>query len=393
MSVIRAHKIRIFPNKEQEVLLKKSCGVARFAYNWALAKWKEMYENKEKVSEALLRKILNSIKREQFPWMLEVTKCAPQQAIKNLGIAFSKFFRNKAEFPKFKKKNASNSFYISRDRFSIKNKELRLSKVKGSIVTAEDLRFSGKVMSGVVSLDVDRWYISIIVDTCDSSRRSDNRGTVGVDLGVKNLATLSDGITFNNPKFYNRVQGRIKRLSRSYAKKIKGSNNREKARLLLAKVHRKIRLARKTNLQMLSTYLCRNYNTIVLEDLNVRGMVKNHKLAQAISDCGLGMLRRYIENKAISTSTKVVFADRFFPSSKTCSRCGSIKDNLSLKDRIYKCNVCGFEVDRDLNAAINLKKLGTCCSEVTPVETPLGVYEAGIFNTKHLVYNVLDVVY
>jgi putative transposase len=372
--MIRAHKIRIFPSKDQEVLLLKSCGVARFSYNWALAQWKQMYENKEKVNEGLLRKKLVSVKRTEFPWMLEVTKCAPEQAIRNLGTAFSKFFKKQAGFPKFKKKGCGDSFYVSNDKFHIIGKELHLPKV-GDVQAAEELRFSGKILNGTVSLDVDRWYISIAVDTEEHLERVEDKGVVGVDLGIKTLATLSDEVSFENPKFYNRALRRIQRLSRTLARKVKGSNNRKKAKHSLARAHRKIRLARNTNLHKISTYLCTRYTTVVLEDLNVAGMVKNHKLARAISDCGFGRFRTMVENKAKQTKTKVVFADRFYPSSKTCSWCGFIKEGLLLSHRVFKCSGCGFEVERDLNASLNLKKLGTCCSEVKPVET--SVSESG----------------
>lgn len=366
--MLRAHKIRIFPSKDQEVLLRKSCGVARFSYNWALAQWKQMCENKEKVNENLLQKKLVSIKRTEFPWMMEVTKCAPQAAIQDLGAAFSKFFKKKSGYPKFKKKGQKDSFYVSNDQFRISGKELRLPKI-GVMRTAVELRFSGKIMNGTVSLDVDRWYISIVVDTEEQLERIEDKGIVGVDLGIKTLATLSDEVSFENPKFYNKALRRIQRLSRSLARKKKGSNNRNKAKRSLARTHRKVKLARKTNLHKISTYLCTRYSTVVLEDLNVQGMVKNHKLARAISDCGFGTLRTMVENKAKQTKTKVVFADRFFPSSKTCSACGFIKEDLLLSHRVFKCNNCGFEADRDLNASINLEKLGACCSEVKPVET------------------------
>ena len=364
---MKAHKIRLFPTQEQEVLLRKSCGVARFSYNWALAEWNQMYASKEKVNEAILRKKLNSIKEEAFPWMSEVTKCAPEQAIKNLGTAFSKFFKKKAKYPVFKKKGVNDRFYISNDTFYVKEKNIKLPKI-GKVKMAEELRFSGKIMSGVVSLDVDRWYIAISMEIDESIERKEDLGIIGVDLGIKTLATLSDGVVFENPKFYSKALKRIKKLSRRLAKKKKGSKNREKAKVLLAKNHRKVRLARKTNLHKLTTYLCNSYSTIVLEDLNVAGMVRNHKLAGSLQDSSFGMLRRFIEYKAPRTRANVVFADRFYPSSKLCSGCGNIKHDLKLSDRIYRCERCGLVIDRDLNASINLKKLGTCCSKVKSVD-------------------------
>jgi putative transposase len=362
-----AHKIRIFPSREQEILLRKSCGVSRFAYNWALAKWKDKYQNNEKVNEGTLRKELNSIKRKEFPWMLEVTKCSPQQAIKDLGKSFSNFFKKRSDFPKFHKKGIRESYYLDNISFKLFENEIRLATI-GKVRMAEKLRLEGKLISATVSLDVDRWYVSIIVDTEFKKQRKQNLGVVGIDLGISKLATCSDGTVFENPKFYDKAQKRIKRLQQSLQRKQKGSSNRKKAKILIGKSYRKVRLARKTNLQKISTYLCENYNTVVIEDLNVKGMVKNHKLARSISDCGFGTFRLLMENKSKIFDTEIFFANRFFPSSKTCSNCKEIKKDLKLSDRTFKCNNCGLVIDRDLNAAINLKKLGTCCSEVKPVE-------------------------
>jgi len=378
---MKAHKIRIFPTKEQELYLSKACGTSRFAYNWALAQWKKKYETKEQVNEGLLRKELNSIKREEFPWMLEVTKCSPEQAVRDLGSAFQKFFKKQAGFPKFKKKGTKDSFYFSNDQGKIIGKELYVPKLKQLIRCSEELRFEGKIMSYTISRDVDRWYVSITVETNHKLKRKENAGCVGIDLGIKTLATLSDGTIFIAKKFYHNAEKKLKRLSRQLSRKQKGSANRAKTKLKLARQHRKVRLARKDYLHQITTRITTKYNKVVIEDLNVAGMVKNHKLAKAIQNMGFYMFRSMLENKAKQTGCEIVVADRFFPSSKKCSNCGNIKQDLTLKMRVYSCEHCGLEIDRDLNASKNLEDLGTCCS-LKPVDSVLDLRavesEAGI---------------
>lgn len=356
---MKAHKIRIFPNKEQEAYLIKACGTSRFAYNWALSKWKEQYEAGLKPNVNQLNKELNSVKKERFPWMLEVTKCAPQRAIKDLGTAFDRFFKKQNGYPKFKKKGQKDSFYISNDQCEIIGKELFVPKLKMPINCSEELRFTGKKMSYVISRDVDRWYVSITVETDHKLQRKESRGTVGIDLGIKTLATLSDGVIFETKKFYHKAEKKLKKLQRRLSKKQKGSANRAKAKLKLAKQHRKIRFARKDYLHQITTFVVTHYNKVVIEDLNVKGMVKNHKLAKAISNMGFGTFRSMLETKAKDCDCEVIVADRFFASSKLCSKCGNKKVDLKLSDRIYKCECCGLEIDRDLNASINLRELGS----------------------------------
>jgi putative transposase len=356
---MKAHKIRIFPTKEQEIYLMKACGTSRFAYNWALSKWKEQYEAGLKPNKGSLNKILNSTKREEFPWMMEVTKCVPQRAIKDLGSAFDRFFEKKGGYPKFKKKGQKDSFYFDNTTGKIIGKELFVPKLKLPIKCSEERRFTGKIMSYTISRDVDRWYVSITVETDYKLERKENRGIVGIDLGIKTLATLSDGVVFETKKFYHKAEKKLKKLQRRLSKKQKGSANRAKAKLKLARQHRRIRLARKDYLHQITTFVVTHYNKVVIEDLNVKGMVKNHKLAKAISNMGFGTFRSMLESKAKDTSCEIIVADRFFASSKLCSKCGNKKVDLKLSDRIYCCSKCGLEIDRDLNASINLRKLGT----------------------------------
>jgi putative transposase len=223
-------------------------------------------------------------------------------------------------------------------------------------------------MGYTIVKDVDRWYVCIAVETDHKLQRKQDLGVVGVDLGVKVLATLSDGTVFENQRPYKKKLNRIKRLSRRLAKKQKGSNNRIKTKVKLAKVHRKVRLIREVALHKLTTHLVQNYSTVIVEDLNISGMVKNHNLASCILDSGFGIFRTMLENKCSETESKLLFSDRFYPSSKTCSNCGNVKKTLKLSERVYCCNNCNFSIDRDLNAAINLRSLGACCADVKPVE-------------------------
>lgn len=374
--MLRAHKIRIFPNKEQETGLKKACGCARAAWNWALNRWEELYKEGGKPSAYTLKKELNSLKEEQFPWMYESTKCAPDQAIINLGKAYQNFFKGlkakrKVGKPKFKsKKSAKDSFYLCNTNPRIKNGKFFVPNISGGIGMSEETRFQGKIMSYTVSRDVDRWYVSVLVET-DVEELPKTGKTVGVDLGIKTLATMSDGTAIVNPHLLKKNLRRLARKQRELSRKQKGSKNREKARVKVAKLHRTVRLARLDILHQATTKLVRKYDTIVIEDLNVKGMVKNHKLARAISDCGFGMFRTMLENKCKMYGKTLVIADRFFPSSKTCSKCGNKKDELSLSERIYRCELCGFEIDRDLNAAINLEKFALVEQNLKPVDSVL----------------------
>jgi putative transposase len=242
--MIIAHKIALDPNDEQVTYFKKACGVARFAYNWALAEWKRQYKASKgdpsmpKPSQKALRRQLNAIKREQFPWMLEVTKNAPQMAIIHLGKAFQNFFEGRAKYPKFHKKGVHDRFTLTNDQFSIDGSRIRIPNL-GLVRMRESLRFAGKLLSATISRVADRWFVSIAVDTPNTSHlpQAENQGAVGVDLGVKALATLSTGETIPGPKPHKALMGRLRRLSRSLSRKQKGSANRKRAKTKLARLH------------------------------------------------------------------------------------------------------------------------------------------------------------
>jgi putative transposase len=361
--MIISHKIRLNPSSKQATYLAKAAGTARFAYNWALAEWQTQYavwkedNTQSKPSQFSLRKQLNAIKREQFPWMLDVTKNAPQMAIIQLGIAFNNFFAGRAKYPKFKKKGKSrDSFTLTNDQFSLDGCRVRIPNL-GLVRMRETLRFSSKILSATVSRTADQWFVSITVDTDQNHLApAENQGTVGVDLGVSALATLSTGETVAGAKPHKALLSRLKRLSRSLSRKVKGSANRHKAKQKLAKLHACIANIRKDALHKLTTDLTRRFHTLGIEDLNVSGMVKNRHLSRAISDMGFFEFRRQLEYKAAMRGGIVVVADRFFASSKTCSAsgCGHKVDKLPLSVREWVCPACGASHDRDVNAAINL---------------------------------------
>ena len=372
--MIIAHRIALKLNNKQATYCQQAAGTARFAYNWALARWNEQYQawkednSKPKPSQGALRKELNAVKREQFPWMLEVTKNAPQMAIIQLGDAFKNFFSGRGKYPQFKKKGKSrDSFTITNDQFRVDGSRIRIPNL-GWVRMRESLRFDtekGKILSATISRTADRWYVSISVDTEDRSHlpKAENHGVEGVDLGVKTLATLSTGEEIQGAKPLKHLIKRLKRLARSLSRKMKGSNNRSKAKRKLARLHAQIANIRSNTLHQLTTDLTRRFHTIGIEDLNVKGMMKNSKLSRAISDMGFFEFKRQLQYKSDMRGGWVVIADRFYPSSKTCSACGHKLDTLSLSTREWECPQCHTHHDRDLNAAINLAVLAKRNSE------------------------------
>ena len=363
--MIISHKIRLDPNNKQATYLAKAAGTARFAYNWALSEWQTQYtgwkadNTQPKPNQMSLRRQLNAIKREQFPWMLEVTKNAPQMAIIQLGSAFKHFFAGRTQYPQFKKKGKSrDSLTLTNDQFSLNASRIRIPNL-GLVRMRETLRFSGKILSATISRTADQWFASITVDTDQNHRPpAENQGVVGVDLGVSALATLSTGEKVTGAKPHKALLSRLQRLSRSLSRKVKGSADRHKAKVKLAKLHARIANIRQDSLHQLTTDLTRSFHTIGIEDLNVSGMVKNRHLSRTISDMGFFEFRRQLEYKADMRGSVVVVADRFFASSKTCSAsgCGHKVDKLPLSVRQWTCPVCGAVHDRDVNAAKNLQE-------------------------------------
>ena len=351
--MILSHKIRIYPNHEQEQFLNKSCGVARFAYNWGLAEWQNRYKNGEKPDWFKINKLFNSIKYEQFPFVCEVSNCCAQGAFLNLGKAYKNFFNRRAKYPKFKKKGIRDSFRLDSNCFRVSSKHIKLAKMS-PMRMAEQLRFYGKIISGTVSRVADKWYISIVVDVKKDLTSPKTGKFVGVDLGVKDIAITSDGYKFANPRWIQKSEKKLKRLNRELARRKRASKRRERTRLRLARQHDRVANQRKDWLHKITTYLVRKYDVIALEDLNVRGMTKNHSLAKAIANVSFGEFNRKIEYKAQMHGKQIYRVDRFFPSSKTCSNCGCIREKMPLNVREWTCPDCGAHHDRDINAATNL---------------------------------------
>jgi putative transposase len=350
------------PTVKQTALLLRAVGTARFAFNYALAEWQRQYAAGEKPNEAKLRRELNAIKHEKFPWMAEVPKAVVQQAIKNLGRAFTNFFKKRAKYPRFKKRGQHDSarFDNGPGTFTFDDKRIKLPVI-GWIKTREALRFNGKPLSATVNRVADRWFVSIPVELEITPAARENQAAVGVDFGLKRFATLSTGEVVEAPKLLQKLLGKLRRLSRSLSRKKRGSANRRKAQQRLARLHARIANARQDFIHKFTTDLVRRFSTIGVEDLNIRGMLRNHCLARAIADVSWSEARRQLGYKSVLTGTELVIHDRWFASSKTCSACGLVLDELPLSVREWTCE-CGAVHDRDLNAAKNLEPTAASCA-------------------------------
>jgi len=368
-----SHKIKLIPNNKQITYFQKACGISRLAWNWGVAKWEEWYKEGKNPSGMALKKEFNSIKKELFPFTYEVTKYACQQPFIQLQEAYNKYFKSlksksklKVGRPKFKKKGKSkDSFYIGGDQVIVKDRKVKIPNL-GYVRLTEEVRFKGKILNATISREVDNWFISFTIEPIINFLPCKSQASVGVDLGSKSLATLSNGISIKSPKPLKNNLRRLKRLSRKLSKKqhsrFKGdktqkSKNYEKLSLKLSKLHQKIANIRKDTLHKVTTFLTNNFKYIAIEDLNIKGMMSNSKLSRTISDLGFYEFKRQLLYKSEQKQNIVTIADRFYPSSKTCSRCGCIKDSLKLSERTYVCYWCDLKIDRDVNASINLNNL------------------------------------
>ena len=371
MIITRSHLIRLHPTPEQQTYFRKACGVARHAYNWALARWKEGRAEGQRVKIKDLKAEYNRVKSEQFPWCYEVTKCAPEQAFADLGQAFSNYWRMKEEgtqpklkhsrkdgeeagFPHFKSKKRDRlSFYLNNDKFRVEDHWIHIPKL-GKVNMTEELRWSGKIMHAVVSYRAGWWFVSISVEV-EHDVPHHFGGSVGIDLGIKTLATCSDGKVFENQRHYRRNLGRIKGLSKGLSRKVEGSQNWWKNSIKLAKAHYRAVGQRQDSLHKMTTHLAQTYALIGLEDLNAKGMQSLHSLAQAVSDASFFEVKRQLLYKAEQYGGSVQLVDRWYTSSKTCHHCRWVKEDLTLADRTWVCQQCGAINERDLNAALNIK--------------------------------------
>ena len=352
----KTHVIKLNPTKAQQVFFAKSCGVARFAYNWGLNKWQEDYKNGIKQSAYSLIKHLNSIKYEEFPWMQEIGKCASQYALHNLQSAYKKMWEERIGCPKFKKKGVKDSFICVENSVSFKQQNHKIWVPRlGWVKCHEDLRFEGKVNNVTIKRIADMWFAVVNIEIpVEAPIVSENQATVGVDMGIKSMMVLSDGTVYENPRALKSNLKSLKRLQCRLSKKKKGSSNRRKQQMKVARKHYRISCIRKNAIHKATTDIVKRFDKIVIETLKPLNMVKNGNLALSVSDVSFGEISRQLAYKTKWSGKELIKADRWFPSSKTCSKCNNKKEILSLSERVFNCDICGHSIDRDLNAAINL---------------------------------------
>jgi putative transposase len=378
MIVLHAFKTELDLNNKQRTACVRHAGAARFACNWGLASKQAAFANGEKSPTAIdLHRELNALKKTELPWMYEVSKCAPQEALRDLDKAFANFFRRVKEkkagrnvkfgFPRFKSKKHGLGGFRLTGAIHVFEKAVQLPRL-GLLRLKERgyLPVNGvHLLSATVSEKAGRWFVSLQVEMEVPDPVMEAKPVAGVDLGINRMAQVSDGTYFENPRALKRNLTRLKRLQRVVSRRQKGSANRQKAVRQLARAHFRVANLRKDVLHQATTFLTtlvpparagETKSAIVLENLNVSGMMKNHHLAQAIADVGLYEFRRQLEYKGLWYGCEVLLADRFFPSTKRCSQCGNER-SISLAERVYSCQHCGQVMDRDLNAAINLEQL------------------------------------
>jgi len=380
----RAFRYRFNPTPEQETLLRRTIGCCRLAYNKALAARTEgWFQRGERISYAQTDRMLTGWKKEEsLHFLNEVSSVPLQQALRHLQTAFGNFWEKRTGYPTFKKKRGGGSATYTRSAFRFRDGQIFLAKCSEAL----PIRWSRQLPAGVepssvvVSLHPSgRWHISLKVDDPTIQPLPPVERSIGLDAGISALVTDSDGNTIANPRTINRFQQRMRRAQKALSRKVKGSNNRRKARIRVARIHARISDIRQNHLHQLSTRLIRENQTIVVEDLNIRGMVKNHSLARAISDASWSELMRQLSYKAEWYGRKLVKVDRFFPSSKTCSACGYLLDKLPLQVRSWECPSCGATHDRDHNAARNILAAGlaveVCGASVRPSHQKVGRQE------------------
>lgn len=372
MKVVRGYKTELDPTPGQYTLLCRCAGISRYAYNYGLVRKQEAYNNGEKTPYAQhLQKELTARKHDDLGWLNGVSKWIVQNALRDLDTAFDNFFRKcqlkkqgqwkgKCGYPKFKSKHNGRGSFRLDCPLHVFEGAIQLPKL-GTIRLKEHeyLPMWGvKVLSATVSEKAGRWFVSVQVQEEHADPIPARGPAIGIDVGMKTLATLSDGRTFDNPKALRSRLKALKRTSRQHSKKKKGSNNRKKAQRKLAKLHMRIANIRKDALHKTTSAIvmktkspAERPSVIVLEDLNIQGMLKNRKLSKAIADVGLYEFKRQLLYKSAQAGIEVKQVSRWYPSSKTCSSCGYVKEELALSERVYVCVECGYVADRDYNAA------------------------------------------
>lgn len=356
--VNKAYKIRIYPNKQQRILIAKTFGCCRFVYNYFLAERIRLYKDEGKsIGYFELCNLLVKKKQEQI-WLKEVDKCSLQASLKDLIVAYECFFKRNSGFPKFKTRRDNHKSYRTNSNIHIFDKHVQLPKL-GKVKFRGKYDIQGRIVSATVSQEPSgKYYVSLCCEVEIEQLPKTNQ-SVGIDLGLKDFAILSNGIKIPNLKYLAKSEKRLVKLQRELSRKPKGSSNRNKARIKVARCYEKITNQRKDFLHKLSTQFVRDYDNICIEDLNVEGMVKNHNLAKSISDASWSEFVRQLTYKCEWYGKQLIKVDRFYPSSQLCNNCGyknkAVKD---LKIRYWTCPECGNEVDRDVNASKNILNEG-----------------------------------
>ena len=354
----KSHKIALNPNNKQRNWFRQQCGYARFAYNQALADFNTEKNKGNWLSVSELNSRFNVFKKGHAWTKTQDQVVANQSIYNNLGAAITNWRKKRAKFPRFKKRGKKDSFTTNSQTVIVEGKRIKLPKI-GWIKMFESLRFEGDLIEVTISRTAHRWFVSLIVDT-EQQPQVESRSTssvIGIDVGINTLATLSDGTKYENPRPLKHYERKLKRACRRLSKKVLRSNNWYKAKAKLARLHYKVACIRIDAHQKVSTDIVNKASVICIETLKITNMLKNRKLAKALSDSALGGFLSLIESKVENRKIEVKHADQFYASSKTCSACGHKKKDLSLSDRTYHCSECGLELDRDVNAAINLKTL------------------------------------
>jgi len=350
--LLKSFKTKLNLNNQQRTLASKHAGVARHAWNWGLEICLKALDTQEKLPTAIdLHKQLVAEVKSANSWYYEVSKCAPQEALRHLQKALQHWFKVPGRGkPRFKKKNIKDSFYLE-GSIKISGNKIKLPKI--GWVKCYEILPSVQPKNVTISKRAHDWYVSFRYEL-ETKHTPKIRQRIGVDVGINSLATCSDGTVFPNQKAYRKAKRKLAHLQRSVSRKQKGSKNRSKANLKVARLHRKIANIRQDALHKITTWLTKNHSEIIIEDLNISGMLKNHRLASAIADCGFYEFKRQLEYKADWYGSTIIKVDRFYPSSQLCSCCNH-RQKMPLSKRVFTCQNCGIELDRDLNASINLE--------------------------------------
>ena len=349
--MLRGHKIALRPTARQRRWFSMQCGYARVAYNDALHDWNHGAELGD------LRKRFNAIKYDKYHWCKDMDQRAAMYGIMSLEDAILRYRKGQNERPKRKRHNARQSYSMEGAKVKITDNAIKLPKI-GWVSMHERLRFKGKIKRVTISRTAHCWFASVLVETdAIIEAAAPTSPVIGIDVGINTLATLDDGTKYDNPRPLKRYERKLAREQRKLSRKEYESNNWHKQKLKVERIHYRISCIRKDAHHQATTAIVRNASKIGIETLRVTNMVKNRKLAKALSDSALGGFLAMLKSKADALGIAIVEAPQFFASSKTCSSCGDKKEDLTLADRMYHCESCGYTVDRDINAAINLRTI------------------------------------